>query len=96
MEGMLEGEPAMVAVCFNAGPVSRNIELVTWAGKTVPEDWQIVANEAVAGVRPLSEVKGSTLRVYTRGVLIAFSKEKKQPDEKADTEKVNSKEKEAL
>ena len=96
LEGMLEGEPAMVAVCFNAGPVSRNIELVTWAGKTVPEDWQIVANEAVAGVRPLSEVKGSTLRVYTRGVMIAFSKEKKQPDEKADTEKVNSKEKEAL
>ena len=88
LEGTVDGEPAMAAVCFNAGPVSRNIELVTWPGKKVPEDWQIVANEAVAGVRPLSEVKGSTLRVYTRGVLIAFSKEKKQPEEKVSAEKV--------
>lgn len=78
LEGNLPGEPAMVAVCFNAGPISRSVELVNWPGKKAPEEWQIMANEVSAGLHPLAEVKGDTLRVYTRGVLIAFSKEKKK------------------
>lgn len=78
LEGHLPGEPAMAAVCFNAGPVSREVKLASWPGNQVPEEWNIVANEVSAGLKPLAEIQGDALRVYTRGVVIAFSKEKKQ------------------
>ena len=75
LEGKKVGEPVMAAICFNAGPYRHTIQLESRSGRSMPECWEIVADETYAGETVLREVWGSRLPIFERGVLIAFSKE---------------------
>ena len=60
---------------LTAGPYRHTIQLESRSGRSMPECWEIVADETYAGETVLREVWGSQLPIFERGVLIAFSKE---------------------
>ena len=75
IKGQKKGEPRMMAVCFNASNEGKWVDLKNGQKEPVCTQWRVLANETSAGTKTLSEVSGTRLFVYLRGVLIAASEE---------------------
>lgn len=59
-----------VAVIFNANDEQKEVTLTPPKGKTLPEEWVIVADKYEAGLDPLGSVKGSRVTVPPRSAMI--------------------------
>ena len=76
IDNKTEGEWSKVVVIYNGTNADKNYRFTkATSGVTDNSEWVIVANDQVAGVQNLGEVKGKTFTVPAYSALIAVDKE---------------------
>ncbi len=75
IDNMTEGEWSKVVVIYNGTNIEKNYRFTkATSGVTDDSEWVIVANDQVAGVQSLGEVKGKTFTVPAYSALVAVDK----------------------
>ncbi len=75
VDNRTDGEWSKIAVIYNGTNVEKNYRFTkATSGVTDDSEWVIVANDQVAGVQKLGEVKGKTFTVPAYSALIAVEK----------------------
>ena len=75
IDNKTEGEWSKVVVIYNGTNIEKNYRFTkATSGVTDDSEWVIVANDQVAGVQSLGEVKGKTFTVPAYSALVAVDK----------------------